>query len=148
MGSTAIEFSKTSFPKNNSGIVLIADTARDVAYHNSWQAISVEWFDKLIDKSDAASGGDTDNKLWWIRTSLFILINDQQIYNSLVLKKETIGSNNTDTRGGVSQIRELLQLYQGYQNINKEENRKYLSLVSREYVKNEMNSSAFQFHNL
>jgi len=144
---TAKEVSKTSFPKSNSGIVLIADTASDVAYHNSWQAISIEWFDKFLIKSDAASGGDTDKKLWLIRTGLFILINDQQIYNSSILKKETLGSNDVETTsGGVSQMRELLQRYQEYTNRNREENRKYLSLVSREYVKNEMNSSAVQFH--
>ena len=61
---TAKDISNTKFPKNNSGIVLIADTAKDVAYYNSWQAISIEWFDKLVDKSESSSNGNSDKKFW------------------------------------------------------------------------------------
>jgi len=148
---TARDLAKTRFPNSNSGIVMIANTSNNVAYHNSWQAISVDWFDKLVSKSDdaAASSGDPDKKLWLIRTGLFILINDREIYNSSVLRKETLGSNDVDTTsGGVSQMRALLHLYQEYTNSNKQSNSKFLSLVSRDYIKNEMTSSAVQFHTI
>jgi hypothetical protein len=145
------DLARTSFPKNNSGIIVIANTPADVAYHNSWQAIAVEWLDNLVSSANELSSrrGNADKKLWFIRTSLYILLHDQQIYNSPALKKATLGSNDTDmTSGGVSRIRLVLQTYQEYTNRNKEENNKYLSLVSREYIKNEMNSSLVQFHSV
>jgi hypothetical protein len=145
----ARELSKTQFPKNNSGIVIVANSSSNVAYHNSWKAISVDWLDKLVGKSEAAaSSGDPDKKLWYIRTGLYILINDQQIYNSSVLKKEILGSNDANTSSDILKMRAILQLYQGYTNSNKESNSKYLSLVSRDYVKNEMNSAVVQFHTI
>jgi hypothetical protein len=65
------------------------------------------------------------------------------------VQKETLGSKDVDTtRGGDSKLRLILQRYQEYTNSNKETNNKYLMLVSREYIKNEMNSSSVQFQTI
>ena len=137
----ADDLKKTKYSKNNSGIVIIANLSSDVAYHKEWKAISIEWLDKLVNKStEAASNtGDSNRKLWLIRTGLYIMINDSLIYDSSALKTKLLTK---------SPMRDVLEEYQGYSNNNKNKNTKYLFLVSREYVKNEMNSSTIQFYNI
>lgn len=148
---TAKDITKMSFPRKNSGIVIVANTSTDVAYFKSWKAISVEWFDKLINNSEDSSDDDLDKKLWFIRNSLFILLSDEQIYNSSYLKKVTI---NTEIENDPEQVdnpgtlnmRNVLRKLQEYSDTNKEEKSKFISLVSRDYIKNEMNSASVQFH--
>ena len=48
----------------------------------------------------------------------------------------------------VKKFKETLKKYQDYSDSNKNKNSKYLLLVSREYVKNEMNSSIIQYYNI
>lgn len=142
---SANDLEKTKFTKDNNGIVIIANSANEVAFHNNWQAISIEWFDNLINSANesASKTGNSDRKLWFIKTIFFMLLNSDNkrpiIYNAPSLKKETLGSNDTDlTKSGISKMRNLLQKYQEYNDINKSENNKYISLVSREYVENIM----------
>ena len=134
------DLKKTNFSKNNSGIVIIASSSSDVAHNTEWKAISIEWLDNLVHKSTEAAenSNDPNKKLWLIRTGLYIIINDSQIYNS---KNITNTFNSFD-------IKETLKKYQDYSDSNKNKNSKYLLLVSREYVKNEMNSSIIQYYNI
>jgi hypothetical protein len=134
------DLKKTNFSKNNSGIVIIASSSSDVAHNTEWKAISIEWLDNLVNKSTEAAenSNDPNKKLWLIRTGLYIIINDSQIYNS---KNITNTFNSFD-------MKETLNKYQDYSDSNKNKNSKYLLLVSREYVKNEMNSSIIQYYNI
>ena len=141
---TSKDVAKMNFTKKNSDIVVIANSSNDVAHHDNWDAISVKWFDKLVQKSSEA--GNNNKKLWLIRTSLFILLNDQQIYNSPALNKVQLGSNDIDT--SPNNMRAMLQKYREYTNTDKEDKGKYVILVSREYVKNEMNSAMIQFQTI
>ena len=130
---TADDLEKEKFSKENQGIVLIANTAQDVASID-WNAISVEWFDKLLSKSEDASE-DSDKKMWLIRNAISMIINNNDIYNSKSLKIKKIGEK----------MKKVLEKYQNYSDSDKSKNNKYLSLVSREYLKNEMNTSIVHF---
>ena len=131
---TADDLEKEKFSKENQGIVLIANTAQDVASID-WNAISVEWFDKLLSKSEDASSEDSDKKMWLIRNAISMIINNNDIYNSKSLKIKKIGEK----------MKKVLEKYQNYSESDKSKNNKYLSLVSREYLKNEMNTSIVHF---
>jgi hypothetical protein len=130
------DLERTNFSKNNPGIVILANTPTEVASEKTWQAISVEWFDKLV--KTASESGNSDKKFWFIRNSLFILLNNSKPYYSPSLKRTKIGP----------ELESLLQKYQEYTISNKEENKKHLMLVSREFIEYEMNNSIIQFHSL
>ena len=102
-------------------------------------------FDNLVNIANKRESetGNSDRKMWFIKTSFFMLLNShnkpQIIYNSPSLKKEKLGSNDTDlTKSRISKMRNILQKYQEYNNTNKSENNKYISLVSREYIESIM----------
>jgi hypothetical protein len=148
---TSQDIENTRFTKNNSGIIILANTPNEVAYNTSWKAISIEWFNNLVSISGKVSSeqSNPDKKLWFIRTGISLLLHSQSIYNSPKVQKETLGSKDVDTtRSGDSKLRLILQRYQEYTNSNKETNNKYLMLISREYIKNEMNSSSVQFQTI
>jgi hypothetical protein len=144
----ATDLQNKVFTKNNSGIIVLANTPNEVAYTKNWKAISVEWLNNLVSLSEksAYKQSNPSKKLWLIRTGIFLLLNKQVMYNSPAVKKEIFGDNDIDTtRNGTSKIISVLQKYQDYTNINKKTNNKYIMFVSREYIKNEMNSSSVQF---
>ena len=147
----AKDIENIKFTKNNTGIIILANTPNEVAYSNKWQAISIEWLDSLVSISGkvAYEQSNSDKKLWFIRNGIFLLLYNQTIYNNPKLKKENLGSNDIDsTSNKKSKMRSILQKYQEYTNIDRESNNKYLILVSREYVKNEMNNSSVMFQTL
>jgi hypothetical protein len=147
---TAKDIENTKFTKNNSGIIILANSPNEVAQHNNWQSIAIEWLNNLVSSSEkvASEQSNPDKKLWFIRTGISVLLHSQDIYNSPVLKKEQFGSMDVDDIDDKSKIILLLQKYQEYTNINRETNNKYLILVSREYIKNEMNNSSIQFQTI
>ena len=134
------DLKKAKYEKDNSGIIIISNLQSDVVHYEQWKAIPIEWLDGLVNKSTeaASNSGDQNRKLFLIRSGLYMMINESQIYES-VLKTKKITN---------SLMRDLIKEYQIYSNNEKNTKNKYIYLVSREYVQNEMNSSTIQFYNI
>ena len=62
----AKDIENIKFTKNNTGIIILANTPNEVAYSNKWQAISIEWLDSLVSISGkvAYEQSNSDKKLW------------------------------------------------------------------------------------
>ena len=79
----------------------------------------------------------SDKKMWILRTSIYILLSDPNIYNSNILNKKILSLNTTSNVKFV----DIFDKYQSSGNPN-------TLLVSRQYVKNEINVAETQYYNI
>ena len=117
----------------NKGIFILTNSSGDIGNKNKWNAIDVKWLDKLLLKANSMG----DKKMWILRTSIYILLSDPNIYNSNILNKKILSLNTTSTVKFV----DIFDKYQSSGNPN-------TLLVSRQYVKNEINVAETQYYNI
>jgi hypothetical protein len=135
---TSSDFKGMKFTRDNSGIIILTNLSSEISDTEKWRAVSKKWLDNLYSK--ASDQGD--KKMWLIRTAIYMLLSNETSYRSKELKKVVLGDNNTNkTDTGNSKLSVMLYELSGLSNGNKNRISKYVELVSREYIQNELTRS-------
>lgn len=134
----ASDLSKQKITRQDSGIVIVTNSSRDIGDNKNWKAISVDFFDNLVEK---VSQFDYNKKISLIRQSIFIFLFEKEIYTSSKIKSVLLGLN------GTNNMISLLSKYIEYNNTVKDQRSKHLTFVSRDYVEEELKNAIIQYQN-
>lgn len=124
---SADDLETVEFTENKVAVVILSNKTKDMANADTWKAIDVRWFDRLNEK---ASQFDMEKKLWVLRTSIYLLMSDENIYTSSVLNKVSLMKNREDENSLVF----LLEEYQTMGQSEQEDEDKVIRFVSREFA--------------
>lgn len=127
------DLEKSDFSNENKAIFILTNRSSDIGNKNKWGAIDIKWFDKLLQKVSEVP----DKKMIILRSSIYILLSDPSIYDSSILNKQILSSNSESN----IKIRNIFEKFQQEGNPN-------TLLVSREYIKNEIDVAETQVLNV
>jgi len=82
--------------KDNKIFVMISNTREDMKHKKKWNSISINFLNKLIDKTDKHSSGNIDKKMFLIRASIYTILSKIDSYDSKHLEIRTIGNKNSN----------------------------------------------------
>lgn len=153
---TATDLEKMEFPKGNPGAVILCNMSSQLSDPNSWKAISVEWFEKLIDQAEqsAKRSQTPDKKMWTIRFGIYLMFSDPTLYDAVSTKTNggVLGAGNSDLvpdpeREGAtkSKMKSVLEKIQSISPSQREEQKKFLTTISREDLAIEMTNARLVF---
>jgi hypothetical protein len=145
------ELNKAIFTKEDQGFIVVTNVTTQLSNTNNWKAFDISWLKNLLNQAIAFSqkepGSQENKKMWLIRFSMYLFFKDPSIYENISKQQGTyLGSEAVITSPETPALfRSKLKSIQQMSDSEKDNEKLFLSLISREYFERELLNSITMF---